>query len=530
MKKRLGKTQTLKNNNILNKLIHSGYLFILTLLFLIFAGLTIVSFLSTCVIDVDTPSREVVVFLWDNVLTNIIGLLIALGIFIFIEKTGQKIIEKINLKFVFIAVALFVTALGMIWVFSVNSVPRADSRWVVAAATNAMNGNYEIFHEAYFKLFPFQLGYAALLEIMVGIVGEGNYGALAAMNVIFLVAGYGAVTLITDAIFRNKKITFYCIMLLGLSVQPILFCTFIYGNVLGMTASLWAIYFIIKLFDTSKKRFGILTSLMLALAVVAKPNNWIVVVAICIIVILHILKTKKFRMFIYIILFILLPMFSINSIIDSYSARSGADFGSGAPQTAWLAMGFQESARAPGWFNGYSFTVLKDNDFDTEAAKEQTIVDLKSRIQVFREDPAYALKFFTKKAVSQWNEPEFQSIWASEVRNDDNLIPDFVESIYTGTGRKVLHGYMNQHMQVVYFTLSVGLLFGIISLIKKKEDNENGGNFREAFCLLPLVILGGFLYHLLFEAKAQYALVYLPMMIPYCAFGIERLAKKINII
>ena len=37
--------------------------------------------------------------------------------------------------------------------------------------------------------------------------------------------------------------------------------------------------------------------------------------------------------------------------------------------------------------------------------------------------------------------------------------------------------------------------------------------------LLPLIILGGLLYHLLFEAKSQYALPYFVLMIPMAAFG-----------
>ena len=42
--------------------------------------------------------------------------------------------------------------------------------------------------------------------------------------------------------------------------------------------------------------------------------------------------------------------------------------------------------------------------------------------------------------------------------------------------------------------------------------------------LFPLVVLGGLLYHLLFEAKSQYAVGYVLLMIPIAAYGIMHLS------
>ena len=43
--------------------------------------------------------------------------------------------------------------------------------------------------------------------------------------------------------------------------------------------------------------------------------------------------------------------------------------------------------------------------------------------------------------------------------------------------------------------------------------------------LLPLILLGGFGYHLLFEAKSQYALTYLPLLLPIAAYGLNTLLE-----
>ena len=45
---------------------------------------------------------------------------------------------------------------------------------------------------------------------------------------------------------------------------------------------------------------------------------------------------------------------------------------------------------------------------------------------------------------------------------------------------------------------------------------------------LPVTILGGALYHLIFEAKAQYAYPYMVYMLPLAAAGLCALAEKLK--
>ena len=45
---------------------------------------------------------------------------------------------------------------------------------------------------------------------------------------------------------------------------------------------------------------------------------------------------------------------------------------------------------------------------------------------------------------------------------------------------------------------------------------------------LPVTILGGALYHLIFEAKAQYAYPYMAYMLPLAAAGLCTLAEKLK--
>ena len=43
-----------------------------------------------------------------------------------------------------------------------------------------------------------------------------------------------------------------------------------------------------------------------------------------------------------------------------------------------------------------------------------------------------------------------------------------------------------------------------------------------------VAVLGGFLYHMLFEAKSQYLMIYLPMMAPLGAWGLTWRRKGVK--
>ena len=56
---------------------------------------------------------------------------------------------------------------------------------------------------------------------------------------------------------------------------------------------------------------------------------------------------------------------------------------------------------------------------------------------------------------------------------------------------------------------------GLLRLLRR------GAGVLEA--VLPLIVLGGALYHLIFEAKSQYAYVYAVLLVPLAAHGLEAL-------
>lgn len=100
---------------------------------------------------------------------------------------------------------------------------------------------------------------------------------------------------ITKQIFGRNKIEFIVILALAGCIQPVLFCTFVYGNIIGMCCAIWASHFLIKYFQTDKYLVLIPCGVLLVVSALAKYNNLIYLVAFVIMLIIHTVKAKNGR-------------------------------------------------------------------------------------------------------------------------------------------------------------------------------------------------------------------------------------------
>ncbi|MBQ1507592.1 MAG: hypothetical protein IIZ36_04130, partial [Ruminococcus sp.] len=114
-----------------------------------------------------------------------------------------------------------------------------------------------------------------------------------------------------------------------------------------------------------------------------------------------------------------------------------------------------------------------------------------------------------KKILSQWNEPSFESIWVSQVKDHIRTVDGGLgQAIYSGSLGQIIKLWFPFYMQILYTAFAIGLY---LLLIRKKANIET--------MLLPLIVLGGFGYHLLFEGKSQYVLTYIIMLIPTASYA-----------
>ena len=143
-------------------------------------------------------------------------------------------------------------------------------------------------------------------------------------------------------------------------------------------------------------------------------------------------------------------------------------------------------------------------------------------------NPNYAFDFYSKKILSQWNEPSYECVWVSKVKSHSYELNGFAKDVYDGSTGQLLQLHFNFYMQLVFILFALGIYMLFIKRMARTET-----------LLLPLVVLGAFGYHVLFEAKSQYSATYIPLLLPTAAFmmsmilfsdysKIKQLLKKIN--
>lgn len=537
---------------------------LLLLVFLAFGYIAVMSVFQTSVIDSQKYINEKILYQGDMVALNL--LLTALfAAFLFFMRRYYDFFAKVNMRAMEIGMTALVVFAGLLWVLTVRSIPAADSYNLYEAASDAAQGkytsmqNYTQFYNSafyngysYFHFYPFQLGFVALSELIYRIFGA-NSMCIQVLNVLCVGASYFALARITKLLFKRKSAEFIAILLLAGCLQPVLFCTFVYGNIIGMCGAIWASLFLIKYFQTGQYRWIYPSGGLLVLSTLVKYNNLIYLVAFVIVLLVHIVKAKKWQSAVIAVALIAATLGSNALVIKHYEMRSGTEFAEGVSQTLYLDMGLRESYMAPGWYgtiakdtyiNYYLTPKFKgDPNASIDNANAVAQKDIDTRLQAFG-NIDYAADFFSKKILSQWNEPTFESIWVSKVKHhtpSDAEADEFKttalsseqmrglpQAVYYKSLGQALELHFNFYMQIVYIMFAVGIY---LLFIRKKSSIET--------VLLPLVLLGAFGYHLLFEGKSQYILTYIPLLIPTAAYAftevlggkyerIKRFVEKIN--
>lgn len=490
-------------------------------LFLAFAYIAVMSIFQTSVFDPTAYGAEKIIFQTDNIALNIF-MTVLFAVFVFKMKKHYDFFAKVNMRFLEIGLVVYALMLGFVWIFSVTSIPAADSYNVFETASQAANGNYsslsgsDFYNSAYYNgysyynFYPFQLGFVFISEIVYRIFGTQSYMPIQIINVICVAVTYLGIAKITKHLFKRRSVEFIAILLLAGCFQPILFSTFVYGNIIGMCCAVWASYFLIRYFQSSKYILLLPCGALLVLATMAKYNNMIYLIAFVVMLIVHTVKDKKWQSIAFALAICVAAVGVNNLIIISYENRAGVKLADGVSQVLYLDMGLNESSMAPGWYNGIAIETYKQYQLNDEAANAAAWDDINTRINIFANNPGYAADFFGKKITSQWNEPTFESIWVSEVKSHSSEINAIGKGMYDGSLGQFFELCFNLFIQILYILFVIG----IYCLFLKR-------NLNIETALLLLVLLGGFGYHLLFEGKSQYILTYIVLLIPTAAYGMN---------
>lgn len=397
-----------------------------------------------------------------------------------------------------------------------------DSKSLSDIASAFMRNDFSAFARGeYLHHYSFQLGMIALLETIYRLFGVENFLAFQLINVIAVTSMICLLNKITWELFEDEQILILE-ALISMGMLPLyLFATFVYGDLIGFALGIGAVYCGVLYIKQEKWKYLLAAGALFMLAIPIKSNVNVLLAAFLITVLLKILENRKWSLLLWLAGIAVLSQAGVYGINLMYAQRAGIGaVWEGTPKIAWIAMGMQEAKEEDngcGWYNGYNWHVYEENEYDQEATTQACLENIKESVKRFRAEPGYAVYYFYRKFVSQWNAPTFQAMitneWYSRYTENRSGLADFL--IY-GTGRRILYQLMN----FFHLFMFLGATAGCFWMLK---------NWRLERAYLALNIFGGFLFHMIWEAQARYVLCYYVMMLPIASVGCVKILSRISI-
>ena len=477
----------------------------------------------------DMGTQKVIIRL-DNILINILEIvafsLIIYGICKWVSGDWQK-----RKKYLLCGVWLWYLLSGSVLVLFSKTVPAADAMSVFACAAELANGNMGVIHptDSYLSFYPQQMGLISLYEIIIRIwnlfpISMPAYHIIKLVNVLFaciiIFFQYKCVQILFKSHIAD---TIY--LLLSLFHFPLLvYTSFVYGEIPSFalfTIGTWALLHLLKE-EMSKQQcwsYVIVSIAAFCGSVAFRKNTLILMIAVFIVTFFESLRRKNIKLFALAVLYVSLSVMTLPCIQSFYEYRAGNELSKGVTAMSYFAMGMQEGGRAAGWYNGFNFNTYQKNGLDASAANELSRQVIEERITEFIENPVYAGQFYGEKFLSQWADGTYACLQATLATFGGRI--SFFQEVYEGKYSGIFREYCNALQNIIY----VGLLLFTVKTMKKKEAQGDLVKY-----LFMIGVVGGLLFHMIWEANSRYIFVYGLLLLPYAASGVEWIlnGKKMN--
>ena len=266
--------------------------------------------------------------------------------------------------------------------------------------------------------------------------------------------------------------------------------------------------------ENRKKYNACISGVCIALAYMFRMNSLIFITAECIYLLLDLLEkttvketiSKIVVLIVFAIIAIMPATMVKNYCVKKYNLDSSKVF----PMSGYLYMGMTKGLAGQGW---YKYETASKSFVDTNEANIQYRQDIKNRINEFKNNPLIMFEFYRDKITSIWAEPTCGGIYYNYSFNFIGYL-DIDELDYIIYG---LSPYIARYEKVLLI-----LIFGcsILVVYQKRKDMSLD------LALLLIIFIGGFLFHLLWEAKSRYILPYIIALVPIASIEIEAIFKK----
>lgn len=422
------------------------------------------------------------------------------------------------------------------------------------------SGNYGALSEGgYLFVYPFQITYVLIGEVISLLAGPSNYLVYQLLNVVSILCNLYFLYQICWEAFHDREV---CLVMQLLSMGCwfyYVFATFIYADLWSFPFQTAALWLEILYLRRGKLRYEMGAGACIAAATLLKTNCYIALIAMMVILILYAYQPrmrqeenktsrpikkvsgtkkampekgktaagagKRFLTALLLAVFLLVMTKGAQALVNAGAARMAglSEMPSGVPSAAYFAMGMQETEGKYGWYNGTNVGLYSRSGYDREETIRNAAESMKSSIREFRNSGRYFVKFYAGKFLSQWGDPTCVSMREmEETRRHTGELPSLVSSLIFGTGSRILQWGMNAIHSLIY--LGMVWYMGVI-LHRKRKTGKSG--IGEAELLLLVFIAGGMLFHEIWEASGRYTMRYYLTMLPLASFGICRLVRQV---
>ena len=431
-------------------------------------------------------------------------------------------------KSLLLALALGLTCFwGLFLILFGRSLPTADSASVYAIAQSLASGQTGVIHPtgSYLSYYPQQIGLVAFYEGIIRLwnllpVSYAAYHILQCVNVALACAivyfQYRTVCLLPGG---DEAAVAYLFLSL-LNAPLVVYTSFVYGEIPSFAFLSGGIYLLLRFFyrpsPHRKSRLAVMACslLMLTAAAALRKNSLIVIIAIVLVILWEWLRTHRHRLLLWAGGLALCCAVVLPAIQKVYEFRAGNTLSTGVPALSYIAMGMQESDRGRGWDNGFNFYTYEASNMDSAVTAQKSKAAIRASLEAFRADPGYALDFYADKFLSQWTDGSYFCRQATQNHTDGRI--RIVKSLYEGELSPAFNHFCNVYQLLVYG----GALICLAGMRRRGEEHPS---------LLPYVglvaVLGGFLFHMVWEANSRYIFPYFLLLLPYAARGLG-MARK----
>lgn len=433
------------------------------------------------------------------------------------NDTNTEAKKKIR-KNLFVGAIIVYILFNIVWAIVVNPKVVGDSVHVCNLAQTFYRGNEEEFLynttyvgitlKQYMQAYPQQISLAFVFSMLFRIIHFDIMEVLRVLNIISNILIVVALYKINQQLskeYKTNKVLLLTLILTFISL-PML-ATFIYGDIPSLALCLFSVYFMMKYTKNKKIKYPIFASILTMIAYMMRMNSLIFIIATVIYLLLNFKKEikqnawkEKLVNISIIIMYIVVSIMPATVVKNYYFNKYDLDKNKIYPNTSYLLMAMEESPRGNGWYNE---DIAKQALKEPENMKDEYVEKIKERLTYFGENLGYTFNFYIMKIASMWTENTYSAVTNNKIEGNDSI-------------EKVSSALTFYHKAL----LIVICLCCVIVLIQNRK------NISLDVIFLFTIFVGGFAFHILWEAKSRYIIPYIVVLIPIASIEIKKFQTK----